>query len=174
MSREYLNNKYCVRCGRSEATPYLRKYVDLIKAYAPGGDAASVLDIGCGNGRNSEFMRASGFKTVASFDMKPDYGVAMSLGSDDFPAEDSSVGVVLANYVLMFLNQEERRQVLREIRRVAKPGCVLMIELYAAKDSECPDAQSLLELRDEIADFFPDWKRLRFSKERCILRAPTV
>ena len=54
MSRKYLNDKYCVRCNRKDVCPYLRDNYDLV---VRGREKIKVLDIGCGNGRNSEFMK---------------------------------------------------------------------------------------------------------------------
>ena len=78
--------------------------------------------------------------------MKPDYGIAMTLGEDKMPVPDKSVDIILANYVLMFLNYREFNQVMDEIKRIAAPGAYLMYELYAAKDSHCKDKQQLFSL----------------------------
>ena len=56
MSRKYLNDRWCIRCGRSTATPYLRQYAKLFPS------KGRVLDIGCGNGRNTRFMEGLGYK----------------------------------------------------------------------------------------------------------------
>ena len=80
MSRKYLNDKWCVGCGSTEPTPYLRKNIELFP------EEGSALDIGCGNGRNSEYLRNLGYK-VDSIDMVDDYGTQIILGKDNLPSK---------------------------------------------------------------------------------------
>lgn len=165
MSRQYLNNKYCIRCGRTDPTPYLRKYAYLFthKDYKD----QRVVDIGCGNGRNSNYMKELGFTDIHSMDMKPDYGVAMHLGKDVLPIEDNTAKIILANYIFMFLDKKELLQLLREIKRIAAPEAYLMVELYAAKDSSCPTPQKLEEYRQLITNTI-NWAKIRYAKEHMI------
>jgi SAM-dependent methyltransferase len=161
MSRKYLNDRYCVRCGRTSPTPYLTKHINLF------GDAEKVvLDLGCGNGRNTNFLRKKGFQVIP-VDMVNDFGSVHRLGVDRLPARDSSVDIILANYVFMFLNKKERRQLIGEIKRVAASGCIIMVELYAAKDSETPTKEASIKLQRELFDVL-GWKKLRYSQERFI------
>ena len=168
MSRELLNDKYCVRCGKTSATPYLQKYTYLFTE-KEGWQGQKIVDIGCGNGRNSEHMKAVGFTDVNPLDMKPDYGVAMTLREDKMPIADGSADIILANYVLMFLNHREFNQVIDEIKRIAAPGAYLMYELYAAKDSHCPTKHELIQCRDGVAAKL-GWTKVRYAQEHCILK----
>ena len=169
MSRKYLNDKYCVRCGRHNETPYLRKNVKLLdndgRAFP-----LHVTDIGCGNGRNSEFMRKRNHY-VYSYDMVDDYGDELTLGKDEIPLHDKSMDIVLCNYSLMFLNKKERKQVIREIKRIAADGCFTMVELYDAKDSFAKNKEEMLEMQKEIFDAF-DWEKIRYSQGRFIVKKP--
>jgi len=161
MSRKYLNDKYCVRCGRKDPTPYLRdNYKHLLTK------KSNVCDIGCGNGRNSNFIKSLGH-TVNSFDMVNDYGQKLILGRDKFPLERNSVDAILCNYLMMFLNQEERDQVVSEINRVARIGCRIMLELYAAKDSEAQTKEEILKMQKDIFDKL-GWEKVKYSQERFI------
>ena len=170
MSRELLNNKYCVRCGKKDPTPYLKKYSYMFQE-GDGWESRKVVDIGCGNGRNSEYMKKLGFTDVTPVDMKPDYGVAITLGKDPLPAEDKKANIILANYVFMFLNKKELNQVLDQIKRIAADDCILMFELYAAKDSSCKDMDALVKYRDHVAKRL-GWDKIRYAKEHCILKKP--
>ena len=156
MTRKYMNDRWCVRCGKHDPTPYLRKYEWLL----PKDKRA--LDIGCGNGRNSRFLEALGMK-VDSVDMAGDYGMKRMLGSDPLPKR--KYGTILANYILMFLNSKERYNVMRDIQDRALPGAVLMIEMYPAKDAHDYDF-------DKIVGYFEKrgWKRLRRSVDKTILK----
>ena len=155
MSREYLNGRWCVRCGKCDPTPYLKKNTKLFPT------SGLVLDIGCGNGRNSTYMRELGYE-VDSLDMAGDFGIQMVLGVDPFP--EKKYDVILANYILMFLNKDERKKVFEQILECSKKDTVLMVEMYPAKDAY----DYILE---EIVAYFEfhGWKKLRRSKERFIM-----
>ena len=161
MSRKYLNGRWCVRCGKNDPTPYLKKNIKLFP------ENGRVLDIGCGNGRNSKYMKSLGYE-VDSLDMAGDFGIETILGKDPFPV-DGEYDVILANYVLMFLDEDERWVVQREILKHSKPGTILMIEMYPAKDAHDYDL-------DEIFEYFENqgWKKIRKSIDRCVLKCGGV
>lgn len=166
LSREYLNNRWCVRCKKQNPTPYLRNNIHLLS----GGQkikTLSVVDIGCGNGRNSRFLKNQGSKYVYSLDMANDYGDKIILGKEEFSIQPNSIDIVLANYVFMFLNKKERQQVIAQIKKIAKKGCKIIIELYPAKDSFAKDEESALKMQKEIFEQLK-WEKLRYSKMKFI------
>jgi SAM-dependent methyltransferase len=156
MSRKYLNDKWCVRCGRKEATPYLRKNTKLFP------ENGKVLDIGCGNGRNSKYMAELGYD-VDSVDMVNDFGIKCVLGEDPLP--NKKYDIILANYVLMFLDENTRFKVMREMNSRAKENSMLMMEMYPAKDAHTYNF-------DSMVDYFLNegWSKIRKLKDRCILK----
>ena len=159
MSRKYLNNRWCVRCGRKEATPYLRKNS---KLFPENGE---VLDIGCGNGRNSKYMMELGYK-VDPIDMADDFGIKCVLGEDPLP--DKKYDILMANYILMFLDNDTRLKVMEEMNARAKEGSILMIEMYPAKDGYEYNF-------DNMVEYFLNkgWNKIRKSKDRCVLKNGT-
>ena len=167
MSRKYLNDKYCVRCGRKEACPYLR---DNYKLLVEGREdtALHVMDIGCGNGRNSEFMKKN-HHNVMSLDMVNDYGIKTILGKDVLPVEKACVDIILCNYLMMFLNHRERSQLIKEIKRVAAPDCVIMLELYPAKDSFAKTEEDMVKMQEQIFKKL-GWEKIRYRKGKFIAR----
>jgi len=151
MSRKYLNNRWCVRCGKETPTPYLKKNMKLLP------QQGTVLDIGCGNGRNSRHMLALGYKIMACDMAPPSFGIPMTLGHDPLPK--GKYDVILVNYILMFLNTKERKQVMSEILERSKKGTTMMIEMYPAKDAYDYNF-------DSIVDYFANrgWETLRKSR----------
>jgi trans-aconitate methyltransferase len=171
MSRKYVNDKWCVRCGKCDPTPYLKKHWDKhivpnLRPASPNGTKA--IDIGCGNGRNTEWLRSMGFDTVP-FDMVKDYGFQFSLGNDKFPLFKKSVDLILANYIFMFLDKRERKQVYEELRRVAAYGAIIVVELYPAKDSHAVNDEELEELQEEIMKEL-NAEKIHYIKQKFIAR----
>ena len=155
MSRKYMNNRWCVRCGKDVPTPYLRKNTKLFP------QKGKVLDIGCGNGRNSRYMMDLGYN-VDPIDMAVDFGVKCILGEDSLP--NKKYDILLANYILMFLDKDTRYKVMKEMSSRAKKNAVLMIEMYPAKDAYEYNF-------DSMVDYFLNngWSKLRKSKDKCVL-----
>jgi len=168
MSRKYLNDRFCIRCGRMSPTPYLRKNIDLFKN-EEYWKRKVVVDIGCGNGRNTVFMRKQGFRNVIAMDMAADFGEEVVLGHQRLPVSDDTADVILANYLFMFLDAQERDQLIHELKRIARPGCYLMVELYPAKCSETPTREESARLQQELFEAF-SWAKVRYSQDRFIAR----
>lgn len=174
-----VNNKTCVngrlviRCPEQDPTPYLRSnWKSLTKIPNGNVDRAAigymkVLDIGCGNGRNSRFMQEQGFRHVTSLDMAGDYGQKVLLGVDPLPIVTDSMDIILCNYLLMFLNQRERNFLIDEIKRVARWKATIMVELYAAKESHAPTQEKLLKMQSQIFNRL-GWRKIKYSQERFI------
>ena len=184
MSRTYMNDRWCVRCSRTGMTPFLKsslpKLTALLAEAGIATDAAYVIDIGCGNGRNLTGLQDHGFKRehMHGYDMCPSArDIRLMLGRDSFPAIDGSTDLILANYVLMFLNDLELMQVFNEINRVAKPGALLVIELYPAKDSRIKNDAEMVAFQGAVRSRLelqlpPDlrWDRVRWNKGKCVLQ----
>lgn len=159
-----MNDRWCVRCGRTVPCPYLKNN---IKHLPKAEGNPLIVDIGCGNGRNSEYLKSIGYDNVHSFDMVGDYGTKITLGKEIIPVMVGSTSVILSNYVLMFLSDRERDHVIQEIKRIAKRGCVVMVELYPAKDSKFDTKEKIIKLQKEVFDSL-GWKKIKYSQERFI------
>jgi len=151
-----MNNRWCVRCGKKSPTPYLKKNIKLFPK------KGKVLDIGCGNGRNSRYMLDQGYR-VDSIDMAGDFGIKCVLGEDPLP--NKKYDILLANYILMFLDEGMRFKVMAEMISRAKKNSILMIEMYPAKDAYEYNF-------DSMVDYFLDrnWNKVRKSKDKCVLK----
>lgn len=145
-----------IRCNNDNPTPYLQKQITQL-----GLSSGNVVDLGCGNGRNSKYLKRLGF-SVYSFDKKPDYGQELDLACEKIPSVPSP-NLIICNYVLCFMSPAERRHLANEINRVADTGCFLMIELYAAKTAHPYTTEG-------IRDLFPGWETRHLVKNRFILQ----
>lgn len=148
-----------IRCNNDKPTPYLRENIQKLKL----SSGSNVLDLGCGNGRNSKFLSGMGFSTFP-FDKKPDFGKKLDLGCDSIPKVPSP-SLIICNYVLCFMTTTERKHLVDEINRVAPSGCYLVIELYKAKTSTPYTTAG-------IRNMFPKslWETRHLVKDRFILR----
>ena len=171
MSRKYLNERWCVRCGRKSPCPYLQKNIKLFTSLKND----LVIDCGCGNGRNTSYLKSLGFKNILSLDMAGDFGTKIILGKDNIPAESMSAKLILCNYVFMFLNDKEGEKLFCQINSIANVGCYLMVELYPAKDSYFKTTKDILDFQKRLYNDFAykGWKKIKYSQQKFILQRRT-
>jgi SAM-dependent methyltransferase len=153
----------------------------------------SVLDVGCGNGRNLIFlarefgMSGIGYDsstaaiaqaTVASTDLPLTYQARSIAGTLDLP--DNSQTLVLDMMTSHFLNEAERRQLRDEIFRVLKPGGFLFMKTFLAdgdlhtrrllKDAPGAEAGSYIHPVIGVAEYVYDEETLTaFLAEKFII-----
>ena len=68
----------------------------------------------------------------------------------------------------MFLDDNERKQVIEEVKRISKKGCFFVVELYPAKDSYTKTKEESIALQKELFDML-GWEKVRYSQERFIV-----
>jgi SAM-dependent methyltransferase len=162
-----MEDRKSVRLNSSHPSPYLRDNVDLLLGTNNRMHSGlDVIDIGCGNGRNSEYMKGLGCN-VLPLDMKDDYGIRCVFGKDMLPAPDNSYDIVLMNYILMFLDMKEMWHLLSEVNRVSRVGGRAMVEMYAAKNSMTPTDASVFERMPMIKEML-GWKIVREERMRFV------
>ena len=147
-----------IRCNIDVPTPYLRKWLPKLKLPKD----SRIVDLGCGNGRNSKYIMECGFHDVKAFDLRGDFGTAVNL-LNGIPLHNKSADFVLCNYILCFMNNKERSFMAKEIERIAAWNCRLMVELYDGKNAKPYTTQ-------KIIDFFPYWSAIHNVKNRFILQ----
>jgi hypothetical protein len=150
-----------IRCGDGKkATPYLRKHLSALDI---SRDVLAV-DLGCGNLRNTNYLKELGFKRISPFDKAGDFGFQIDLGKEKVPVFDKSVGLILCNYLLCFLNKSEKAHLVNEINRMASFGCYLFVELYPAKKAYKYNTNS-------VRNLFDGWETIHKIKNKFILRS---
>ena len=184
MSRKYVNDKWCVRCGRTTMTPFLRTSMPkIVKAIGRTSDV-TVIDIGCGNCRNinnmNEFVKGRfvGYDMVADAQTHVEL-VKIKLGVDFIQEPWGSVDIVLADFIFMFLSEAELNNVIDSIKYIIKDSGVIVIELYPAKDSRVKTEAEITPFMEAIvARFNKDtvitrpgtWIYIRKCKGKCVLQ----
>lgn len=150
-------NFKAIRCNNDRPTPYLKKSIHKLSL----AEGNTVIDLGCGNGRNSRYLRSLGFN-VFSFDRKPDFGQELDLARQKIPKVPNP-NLIICNYVLCFMKPEERTHLANEINRISEAGCFLIVELYNAKTSHPYTTE-------DIREMFPEWETRHLIKDRFILQ----
>ena len=149
MSRQRMLDRWCVRCGRTSPTPYTMKAIAWRKK--AGLPIRSVLDLGCGNGRNLRaFQSETNATRLVGFDLCTEKAKRLCgsqlcqkvlfkegiLGQTEIPK--GKFDVILLNYSLMFLSDEETAELAKQVSTRLNEGGWVVIEMYPAKDSDCP------------------------------------
>jgi ubiquinone/menaquinone biosynthesis C-methylase UbiE len=142
------------------AQPQIMKARSRIVPQAEG----DVLELGCGGGINMEFYDPSRVKSLAGIDPSPGLlerthaaaaarGMAADIRAgigEAMPFEDARFDTVLVTFTLCSV--QDQAQVLREIRRVLRPGGkALFLEHGRAPDASVQKWQNRIE---------PIWKRI--------------
>ena len=153
---------------RRQIIPPITEYVRTV------GDAAEVklLDVGCGTGRTlHQIARTHPAMRLHGVDLSPAYIRYARKVLDDvaeltlavenaeaLPWADATFDVVTSVYLFHELPRNARRNVVREMLRVVKPGGLVVIE-DSAQPSESPDLEAVLHgfPRDFHEPFYEDY-----------------
>jgi len=149
-----------------EPSQFAKDFIKLMKAH----EVKSILEVGCGNGRDSIYFAKAGYK-VTSIDIVPkavelatknakkanvdiDFKVA---SVEKLPFDDEGFGAI---FTLSVLHSTNLKKSLPEVYRVLKIGGVAFIYIYG--DTQFEDGK---ETEDTIAfsDYLADLKALGFK-----------
>jgi SAM-dependent methyltransferase len=103
--------------------------------------ARKVIDIGCGNGRNSVFLAKQGFDVTAldfsqealkilkgrTKDEKLENVNSLLGSATRIPVQDATFDAALTHFVFKHLSNEERKEAVKEMHRVLKPGGIALV-----------------------------------------------
>ena len=140
-------------------TPYLEKYLPQLAI----SKAGLVIDLGCGNLRNSLYAKSLGFEKLMPMDKTGDFGLKIDLGTEKLPLKSNSVSLVLCNYLLQFMSPKERKHICQEINRVATDNCHLIVELYQTGNGYKYNTKTIM-------GYLKNWQAIHITKDRFILR----
>lgn len=158
---------------RGTADVMRRQVIPPMTRYARAhGDRLRLLDIGCGTGRTLHqislahpAMQLHGVDLSPAYiraarrrlDAVPELTLAVENG-EALPWADATFDIVTSTYMFHELPRNARRNVVREMRRVAKPGGLLVIE-DSAQLSESSEISTALRQfpRDFHEPFYADY-----------------
>lgn len=116
---------------RYKVWPSVKQFMDEIP------DNASVLEVGCGNGKNLEYLERVQNKTGCDFsaefvEMVSKKGIpCVKCNAIDLPFEENTFDYVFSVAVIHHLSSDARRQVaVEEMMRTVKFGGTILIEVW--------------------------------------------
>jgi SAM-dependent methyltransferase len=132
------DGKLVVRTNSNKPTPFLASLsasINRVFHEAQDDHRPTVVDVGCGNGRNSKYMDSRGWNVLA-FDQHADYERSIQWDlRQPLPVSPGAAEVVLLQFVLMFLSKTARERLVKQVRTMVAPTGFIVVELYAAKDA---------------------------------------
>ena len=121
---KWTENGLVVRVANTKPSPFLVSIAEdpgMFDAMHTEGYQPVAVDLGCGNGRNSEYLKSEGGFKVYSYDKHPDYEHANKWNAGEtVPHYSNTVDVVLCQFVVMFLTDEEIEHTFAEVTRMLK------------------------------------------------------
>jgi tellurite methyltransferase len=146
----------------------------------PPDENATLLEIGCGEGRNAVFFARNGYN-VSAFDLSPNgvkktdllaerVGVTIRTFTDDIKSYrlDKLYDVLFSTGVLHYIPTDLRREILENYRDKTRPGGINAMSVLIKKPfiPSAPDSEATANLwiSGELFTYYHDW-RIEYSIE---------
>lgn len=127
--------------GHLSGNPWDRAMLDAFVAEMPAG--GKVIDVGCGPGRITSYLRGHGLD-IDGLDLSPRMiqvaervcpGVRFSVGSmTDLPSGSGSLDGLVAWYSIIHVPPPHLPEVLDEFNRVLRPGAAVLLAFHAGDE----------------------------------------
>ena len=137
------------------------------------GRAGPVLDLGCGPGHLTGYLRSLGVDAIG-IDLVPEFiaharaahpGGRYQLGSiDELAVADHSVAGILAWYSLIHLRPDELDGVLAEFRRAMAPAASLVVGIFVGDEVAAFDHKVVTAYRWPVDEFAERLARAGFTE----------
>ncbi|MBN2981362.1 MULTISPECIES: class I SAM-dependent methyltransferase [Cohnella] len=153
--------------GNAKTSSWLRRYLP-IRGRDP---AASVLEIGCGLGKETAFLVDCGYRVTATDVSEtalsavksafPSANLLLHDTRDRFPFPDESFDLAVASLSLHYFGYETMIRILADIRRLLKNGGPILFRLNSANDEDAGKEHPIERYfyRPETCrELFADWR----------------
>jgi tellurite methyltransferase len=147
----------------------------------PPNKGQKLLDIGCGEGRDSIFFARNGYQ-VTGFDFSTEgvkksiaWAGELNLSTDIFQADineyrlEEPYDVVFSSGALHYIPQHLRKEIIANYKRFTNPGGIhaFLVTIYKPFLPKDPQDDPLIQywLSGEILTYYYDWKTDFFTEE---------
>lgn len=170
----YLEKKYKLTAPHSEVRALLPELL--------ASEGRQVLDLGCGRGRNSFFLKGQGFEMVgvdkkeASLEtlrtIQDAEGIAFAAHAyniDDAALEallpDGKTDHIISTVVFQFLQAERVPSIIENMHNVTRPGGLhLIVAPITSEDLPCPMDFPHVFQAGELRRYYEGWQMLRYEE----------
>lgn len=128
--------------------------------------ASSALDVGCGNGRNANYLTQMGWQVTAIDTIPVELPPSIHFEQSSLLAftPNQNYDVVLCLMVLHFLPDKDAVAAnIRKLQSLTAPSGTLVISVFTERNP--PGARPYLFARDELLSYFEGWKVVREDYE---------
>lgn len=167
--KDYFAKKYNLTSTHSEVLE-LAQYLD--------GQTGSVLDLGCGQGRNSLYLNSLGFnvKAVDHNETSLEFlqsmiekeglnGLQTEVYDINHANQTGSYKAVISTVVLMFLNRERIPAIIDNMQNCTESGGYnLIVCAMDTADFPCPMPFSFTFKENELRDYYQGWEILKYNE----------
>ncbi|SCY72119.1 tellurite methyltransferase [Lachnospiraceae bacterium XBB2008] len=155
-------------------------FLDELIKLCPCTPGKSVLDIGCGEGKDAVYMAEQGY-SVTAFDLTENgirktvklavsRGVEVDAYVDDINdfATDKQFDIVYSTGTVQYLFDENKKDFFRKLEDITKPDGIVYINVFVEKSFlELPpdwDIEEKMWKSGELFTYFADWKFERIDE----------
>ena len=147
--------------------------VDAAKIIKP----CKVLDLGCGQGRNSLYLSLKGYD-VTSWDHnensiaflnetkdKENLNIKTAVYDINTANIQENYDFILSTVVFMFLNREQIPAIIKNMQEHTNPGGYnLIVAAMSTPEMPCPLAFSFTFSEGELKEYYKDWEFLEYNE----------
>lgn len=159
----------------SERTPNVgnkmgKKHSLLVEKLLNFKQEGKILDLGCGNGRNSIFLSEKGFE-VTSIDISKENIETIKSVSKNIKAIVADIStykieedydVIISTAVLHFLNQSVSKSIINQMKEHTKKEGINIISVFT-EDNPSKRFPNLFK-SGELKSFYRDWNIIRYKE----------
>ncbi|MGT2910499.1 SAM-dependent methyltransferase TehB [Streptococcus cameli] len=156
---------------------YTRTHSEVIEALETIGEPCKVLDLGCGQGRNSLYLAQKGFDVTAvdqnraSLEILADVADAEDLdvqyGLYDIQTAQLSQAYdwIISTVVFMFLDKDRVPDIIRNMQeQTTVGGYNLIVAAMDTADAPCPMPFNFTFKAGELKDYYKDWELIKYNE----------
>ncbi|PJG81978.1 SAM-dependent methyltransferase TehB [Caviibacterium pharyngocola] len=164
---DYFSKKYNMTATHSE----VKSAVEII-------NPCKVLDLGCGQGRNSLFLSLLGYdvtawdhnetslRFLAETAEKENLSIRTALYDINSAAIQESYDFILSTVVFMFLDRAAVPNIIRNMQEKTRSGGYnLIVAAMNTQDVPCPLPFSFTFGEGELAQYYQGWELLKYNEE---------